>query len=382
MSNKSALIINGKLLANGTDGQPITVTPENDSSSWKYFKFTDSSMGSSLSYCNFDKGGYIEATEESGTIIVNKTEITVNNCNISNSLSNGILYTASTGNIIVSKLNVYNSNQSGARISLPTVGDPVKLNIMESNFSNNLNYGLILMGKIDTIIIKKSTLSSNKKSGIFSNISAVINENSNTYSNNKESGENISVAKKLSIINNSYTSNGEVVAIGGALSLYNIDSITVDSSMFTHNNGLDSAGAISCNGNGTVLSVENSQFRGNYAGHSASDLLINMVNSISINISKNLFDDENRVSNNLIAIKDYKDSISISENNFYCSDSSFAIYNKAPSTRVAIDANGNFWGSASPVFAKLIYDFYKSDAVSKVDRGIFSDTPITGTPDK
>ena len=92
MANNTSLVVNGTLDANGSASQPITFTSASGTSpgSWGSIIFSGSGAdNSTLNYCNVEYGTDIEANTTS--------DVTVENCSITNSSSYGLDVNSSSG---------------------------------------------------------------------------------------------------------------------------------------------------------------------------------------------------------------------------------------------------------------------------------------------
>jgi len=123
--------IYGTLNANGTAGNHITITSNQTvpaAGDWQYMYFYNSDGVNVLNYCDISYGGY-----SYGNIYTAGTgDITVSNCNISNSATNGL--SSSSGNSpTISNCSVFSNSEFG----IYTHDASTDININGGNITNN-----------------------------------------------------------------------------------------------------------------------------------------------------------------------------------------------------------------------------------------------------
>ena len=111
------LLVNGKLIAEGTSENRITFTSNQSTPSpgdWKHIFFNNADNGCELNYCNISYGGS-EANRGNVYIDESGDNVSLNNCNIEYSASNGIFLWANSSPSIIN-CSIKNNESYGVRI--------------------------------------------------------------------------------------------------------------------------------------------------------------------------------------------------------------------------------------------------------------------------
>ncbi|RLI47212.1 hypothetical protein DRO69_01155 [Candidatus Bathyarchaeota archaeon] len=190
------LIVNGKLIANGTPDNMITFTSNKhqpQAGDWGSIIFSNRTLQSTLAYCSVKYA-------TNGTTIENGN-VEIKNCEISTNLQNGI--TIEEGTVVIRNNEITNNIQSGIHVT----GDN-QVTIQDNTIRSNAN-GIFLTGNSTSgVNITQNNVLSNTQSGIqldanaYSNVDILYNILS---ANNR--GFHVSGQASTSITNNSISYN-------------------------------------------------------------------------------------------------------------------------------------------------------------------------------
>jgi len=190
------LIVNGRLIANGTSDRMITFTSNKDqpqAGDWSTIILSNRTVQSTLAYCSIEYA-------KNGTTIANGN-VEIKNCEINNNLQNGI--TIVNGTAEVRNNEITSNSQSGIYVTGVN-----QVTIQDNTIRSNA-HGIILTGNSTSgVNIRQNNVLSNTQSGIkldanaYSNVDILYNILS---ANNK--GFYVSGNASTSITNNSISYN-------------------------------------------------------------------------------------------------------------------------------------------------------------------------------
>jgi parallel beta-helix repeat protein len=191
------LIVNGRLIANGTPDNMITFTSNKhqpQAGDWGTIIFSNRTLQSTLAYCSVKYA-------TNGTTIENGN-VEIQNCEISSNSKNGI--TIEDGTAAIRNNEITNNTQSGIYVT----GDNNQVTIQDNTIRSNAN-GILLTGSSASgVNIRQNNVLSNTQSGIqldanaYSNVDILYNVLS---ANNR--GFYVSGQASTSITNNSISYN-------------------------------------------------------------------------------------------------------------------------------------------------------------------------------
>ncbi len=167
--NGKSLIINGKLIANGTSSQPITLTRSGSSGSWGPIVLNGSgASGSTLNYVKMTHGTEVQ--------VINTSNVTISNSRFENT-SYGIRFSNSTGSANYNKMLVGGGNY-GIRVEN---GSNVTVNINEikqKSFGISYTGGSFgYMGGNDVVNTSNGVSISNSSNPRFKNVPNAYSKN-------------------------------------------------------------------------------------------------------------------------------------------------------------------------------------------------------------
>jgi hypothetical protein len=194
------LIIKGKLIAEGTLNQWITLTRQGDKSFWGCIEFeANANTSSSIKYCKVEYAGY-----SSGAVCIRNTEVSISYSQITSNNASGIYCEHS--NPLIQNCVITNNNNHGFRCIYSNSL------IQNCGIVNNLNNGIT--SESSTPRIQNCIIADNGEDGI--NIWSAFNSKdtifitNNTITGNGLTGLNDHYAK-CKIVNNIFWNNQESI---------------------------------------------------------------------------------------------------------------------------------------------------------------------------
>jgi predicted outer membrane repeat protein len=394
-----ALQIDGCLIAQGTEDEPIIFTSNQPSpapSDWGYILFTDTSVdatyddegnytgGSIMQYCTVEYAG-----QSNPAVRVETSSPFVDYCIIKNNASIGVSF----------------SNSSLFKITNCTISD-------------NLGNGIYVSGSV--LIVSGSTVSNNSASGSGGGIyaSGTVTISSNTITNNSASGSGyiygggVYASGTATISDNTIANNSASCTASGGWGGLDKDGwgggiyayTTWDSTMTLSGNtiinnsasgiGRGWGGGIYLGGNVTVtdnIITNNSSssygggicFHGSWGAHTNTIISGNIISNNSAPIGGGIFSypgqaatiTHNTITSNFVSQGDSKAGgiyisnypTPINYNNIQ-DNTPYDVYNSNKQGTPDIDATNNWWGidKSSEILDK-IYDWYDDATLGKVD---------------
>jgi len=265
-NNSKALLVDGILVARGTEEAKITFTSNQSTPTvgdWGYILFSDSSAdadydvsgnytsGSILEHCNIEYAGGINV-DNNGCVRMNNAHPFINYCNIKNNSASGIYAWNLSGDLKIKNSIITDNTASGAGDSFIT-----------DNNASGAGGGIYLSG--GSIIISDSTITDNNASGEGNGIYAIVDAitvSNSSISHNLGPGRGGGIYASCTTatisnntINNNIADGGPWSGReGGGIWIYSSTEVVISANIIDNNTASGSGGGIYVGGGIATIS--------------------------------------------------------------------------------------------------------------------------------
>jgi len=409
-----ALLIDGELIAQGTEAEPIVFTSNQSSAApgdWVNILFTDSSIdatydeagdylsGCVMQYCTVEYGG----GSDTPAIKVVSSSLFIDHCNITNSASSGIYVSGTednkgsakiTNNIVTDNAAEYIDKGGGICVYYGTAVI-ISKNVINSNLGVGFGGGIYTSYSTATIsenIIGNNSASCGGGICVYDRSTATLNKNTIT-DNLADSGGGIYISYSTVTISENTISNNSASGGGGISSSYG-GIATISKNTITNNSG-HSGGGIRTH-YGTIIISENiiNTNSANYGGgiHTLDSTITISNNAITDNWADNggginahpgtVIIKDNKITRNS-ATKSEGGGIviysqpTINYNDIY-DNTPYDVYNANSCGSPHVNATYNWWGTTDEATIQAhIYDWFDDASLGIVDYSPYLTEPVT-----
>jgi len=394
VSSSAVIQNNGTLIAIGTSSDKITFTSNESSPSagdWKYIFFSNTSVdptydgsgnyldGSTLQYVDILYGG---SDTSKGAIDITDSSLYLKNIIVKNSASYGVHFSKSSGGSVgVSKIiSSEISNNSATGVYCNCYQYNKSITVENSTINNNAGYGISTgggdAGGTHIFNYKNNIITNNSNSGILANANGTQNIYGNIIYNNTGYGVR-------SRGNGTYTIEKNIIVGNNSVGVHGIYAThIIDNNVIANNAGgieVSQGGNYTVSDNQIVFNNNSGDGSGfdPYGGNSQQAW------SPDVSLTRNTFYSNTSTFSTILSFQPQNGdpSFVLNNNNIYKNISSYEFKNYRNSSTSTVDAENNYWGTAteSEIQSK-IFDWSDDGSYGIVDYTPFSTSLNTDAP--
>ena len=394
VSSSAVIQNNGTLIAIGTSSDKITFTSNESSPSagdWKYIFFSNTSVdptydgsgnyldGSTLQYVDILYGG---SDTSKGAIDITDSSLYLKNIIVKNSASYGVHFSKSSGGSVgVSKIiSSEISNNSATGVYCNCYQYNKSITVENSTINNNAGDGISTgggdAGGTHIFNYKNNIITNNSNSGILANANGTQNIYGNIIYNNTGYGVR-------SRGNGTYTIEKNIIVGNNSVGVHGIYAThIIDNNVIANNAGgieVSQGGNYTVSDNQIVFNNNSGDGSGfdPYGGNSQQAW------SPDVSLTRNTFYSNTSTFSTILSFQPENGdpSFVLNNNNIYKNISSYEFKNYRNSSTSSVDAENNYWGTAteSEIQSK-IFDWSDDGSYGIVDYTPFSTSLNTDAP--